>query len=397
MMIVTLVDLPDEALTRRLVEIRKQERSLLVEFLRYLAELDRRKTVVVQGYPSLFSFCTDFLGLSKGSAFRRTTAARLLARFPLVAEYLADGRLNLTTLVELRDVLDEAHLVEILERAADRTEEQVKELVAALRPQAAPADLLRKLPDRRNDCSGSGPKPSIANTIEPALAPLPPPASALVAAPGASPSVEPARAPLPPPASALVAAPAARPWVAVRPDARSAARLEPIAPERHVLRVTVGSDFVADLEAVRQALSHKLPGGGLEEVLHECLRVTLAQVERRRFGADKKSSATEPPPGSRYVPVAVRKEVWKRDGGCCAFVGSTGRRCDSRHQVELHHLDPFAMGGRATAANLTLRCRVHNHHAAEQDYGAEHIARKVASHHARRDAGTAPTIPGLVD
>ena len=368
-MIGTLADLPDETLTRRLLETRKQERRLLVELLGYLAELDRRKTVVAQGYPSLFSFCTDSLGLSKASAFRRTTAARLLRRFPLVAEYLADGRLNLTTLVELRDVLDEAHLVEILDGAAGRTEDQVKELVAALRPQAAPADLLRRLPDRRNHCTGSGPKPSVASTVEPALAP-------------------------PPLASVLVAAPVAPPSVAVRPEARSGARLEPIAPERHVLRVTVGPDFVADLEAVRQALSHELPGGGLEEVLHACLRLTLAQVERRRFGAGKQTSATEPPSGSRYVPVTVRKEVWKRDGGCCAFVGSTGHRCNSRHQVQLHHLDPFAMGGRATAANLTLRCRVHNHHAAEQDYGAEHIARKVASRRARRHASTSPTLPG---
>jgi hypothetical protein len=371
MMIVNLANLPAEALTRRLLEIRKQERSLLVEFLGYLAELDRRKTVVVQGYPSLFSFCTDFLGLSKASAFRRTTAARLVARFPLVAEYLGDGRLNLTTLVELRDVLDEAHLVEILDGAAGRTEEQVKELVAALRPQAAPADLLRKLPTRRNDCSGSGPKPSRANAVEPAPAqPLP---------------------------SALAAVPVAPPSAAVRSEARPAARLDPIAPERHVLRVTVGPDFVADLESVRQALSHKLPGGGLEEVLHECLRVTLAHLERRRFGAGKKSSATDPPSGSRYVPVAVRKEVWTRDGGCCAFVGSTGRRCNSRHQVQLHHLDPFALGGRATAANLTLRCRVHNCYAAEQEYGAEHIARKVASHRARRNASTSPTIFGLFE
>jgi 5-methylcytosine-specific restriction endonuclease McrA len=370
MMIVTLADLPDETLTRRLLEIRKQERRLLVEFLGHLAELDRRRTVVAQGYPSLFSFCTDFLGLSKASAFRRTTAARLLRRFPLVAEYLGDGRLNLTTLVELRDVLDEAHLVEILDRAAGRTEEQVRELVAALRPQAAPPDLLRKLPDRRNHCSGSGPKPSVSNAVEPAAR-----TQSL--------------------ASVLAAAPVAPPSAAVRPEVRSAARLEPIAPERHVLRVTVGPDFVADLEAVRQALSHKLPGGGLEEVLHECLRVTLAAVERRRLGAGKKRSAKEPPSGSRYVPVAVRKEVWKRDGGCCAFVGSTGRRCNSCHQVQLHHLAPFAMGGPATAANLTLRCRVHNHHAAEQDYGAEHIARKVASHRARHKASTSPTIPGL--
>ncbi len=393
MMIEALADLPDEMLTRRLLEIREQERRLLVEFLGYLAELDRRKTVVVQGYPSLFSFCTDFLGLSKASAFRRTTAARLLARFPLVAEYLADGRLNLTTLVELRDVLDEAHLVEILEGAAGRTEEQVKQMAAALRPRTAPADLLRKLPDRRNDCSGSGPKPSVAKTVEPAV----PPRAANTVEPALPPravnTVEPSSPP--PLAWDLAAAPAAPPSAAARAGARSAARLDPIAPERHVLRVTVGSDFVADLEAVRQALSHKLPAGGLEEVLHECLRVTLAQVERRRFGTGSKSSATEPSPGSRYVPVAVRREVWTRDGGCCAFVGSAGRRCSSRHQVQLHHLDPFAMGGRTTTANLTLRCRVHNQYAAEQDYGAQHIARKVASHRARRKADSSPTIPGL--
>jgi 5-methylcytosine-specific restriction endonuclease McrA len=369
MMAENLTELSDEALTRRLLENRKQERRLLVEFLGYLAELDRRKVVVAQGYPSLFSFCTDSLGLSKAAAFRRTTAARLLARFPIVARYLSDGRLNLSTLVELRDVLDEAHLIEILDRAAGRTEEQVKELVATLRPRAAPADLLRKLPDPRNDCRGSGPEPSVAGTVELPLSPTQ--------------------------ATGSAAAPAPPPSAVVRPEGRSASRLEPIAPERHVLRVTVGSGFVADLEAVRHALSHRLPGRGLEEVLHECLRVTLAQVERRRSGGSRTGLATEPPAGSRYVPMAVRREVWQRDGGCCAFVGSAGRRCSSRHQVQLHHLDPFARGGRATAANLTLRCRVHNQQAAEQDYGAEHIAHKVASHRARRKAN-ASVIEGVV-
>jgi 5-methylcytosine-specific restriction endonuclease McrA len=368
-----LNDLSDDALTIRLVEIRKQERGLLVEFLCYLAELDRRKTVLALGFPSLFSFCTDHLGFPKASAFRRTTAARLLARFPLVAEYLADGRLNLTTLVELRDVLDEAHLIEILDRAAGRNEDQVKELVAALRPQPAPADLLRKLPDRRNDCGGSGAELAAAGAAHRAPAPAPPPPAAL-----------------PPPA-----APPLPPRSALRPATTPAASLQPIAPERHVLRVTVGAAFAADLEAVRHALSHKLPAGSLEDVLHECIRVTLQNIERRRAGAGTKQTAESPPPGSRYVPAAVRNEVWRRDGGQCAFVGSTGRRCTSRHQLELHHLLPFAMGGPPTAANLALRCRVHNRHAAEQDYGREHIARKVAASRFRDDLAAPATLPGL--
>jgi 5-methylcytosine-specific restriction endonuclease McrA len=360
-----LADLSDQALTSRLLQIRKDERLLLVECLGYLAELDRRKAVLSLGYGSLFSFCTEFLSMTKASAFRRTTAARLLARFPVVADYLADGRLNLTTLVELRDVLDEAHLVEILDRAAGRTEDQVKELVASLRPQPAPADLLRRLPSPRNASGGSGPAPAATNGPSAALAP--PPAF------------------LPPP----VLAPATAVQVARPP----AARLHPIAPEQHVLRVTVSAEFVANLEAARRALSHKLPGGELAEVLHEGLRAILANADRRRRGTGKTSSPSMPPPGSRYVPAAVRDEVWRRDGEQCAFIGSTGHRCTSRHQLQVHHLHPFALGGPPIAANLALRCRAHNLHAAEQDYGREHIAAKVAARKAR--AHSAPTLPVL--
>jgi hypothetical protein len=136
-------------------------------------------------------------------------------------------------LAELRDVLDEAHLGEILDRAAGRTEDQVKELVVSLRPQPAPADLLRRLPSPRNDSGGSGPAPPAASDTSAALAPPPAPLS------------------LPPPISAP-----ATPVQVTRPRP---ARLEPIAPEQHVLRVTVSAKFVANLQAARQALSHELP------------------------------------------------------------------------------------------------------------------------------------------
>src|SRR5678815_3628849 len=92
-MMKSLADLPASALTARLYEIRKEERALLVEFLQYLNELDRRGTVLELGFPSLFAYCTDQLGMNKAKASRRTTAARLLRRFPVVGEYLADGRL----------------------------------------------------------------------------------------------------------------------------------------------------------------------------------------------------------------------------------------------------------------------------------------------------------------
>ena len=92
MMTTSLSSLAPDLLTARLHELRGQERRLLVELLRHLAEVDRRRLHLELAFPSLFAFATGFLGYSKAAAFRRTTAARLLARFPVVADHLADGR-----------------------------------------------------------------------------------------------------------------------------------------------------------------------------------------------------------------------------------------------------------------------------------------------------------------
>ena len=55
-------------------------------------------------------------------------------------------------------------------------------------------------------------------------------------------------------------------------------------------------------------------------------------------------------------PAEVKRVVWKRDEGRCAFVGTHGR-CTERGFLEVHHLIPFADGGEATVDNLQLRRR----------------------------------------
>ncbi|MBI3181678.1 MAG: HNH endonuclease, partial [Myxococcales bacterium] len=51
------------------------------------------------------------------------------------------------------------------------------------------------------------------------------------------------------------------------------------------------------------------------------------------------------------------------------------RRCNSRHQLEIHHLRPFAHAGEATPDNLMLACKRHNSHCARLDFGEEYMAR----------------------
>ena len=68
---------------------------------------------------------------------------------------------------------------------------------------------------------------------------------------------------------------------------------------------------------------------------------------------------------SRYIPAAVRREVWRRDRGRCSYVPhhsgrESGRRCGSRYRLEIDHIVPFALGGANELSNLRLHCEAHH-------------------------------------
>ena len=74
--------------------------------------------------------------------------------------------------------------------------------------------------------------------------------------------------------------------------------------------------------------------------------------------------------GSRHIPAAVRRIVWMRDNGQCAFVGTSGR-CTERGFLEFHHVVSFADGGTAGVENIQLRCRAHNQYECDEWFGAQ--------------------------
>ena len=108
-------------------------------------------------------------------------------------------------------------------------------------------------------------------------------------------------------------------------------------------------------------------------------KAKLAKTTRAR----KQSRATRH--GSRHVPSAVKREVWTRDGGQCAFVGTAGR-CRESGFLEYHHVVPFADGGDAVTTTIQLRCRAHNAYEAEEWFGATIVRER----HTHMQTGSGP-------
>jgi hypothetical protein len=149
-----------------------------------------------------------------------------------------------------------------------------------------------------------------------------------------------------------------------------------LAPQRYRVQFTIGAGTHEKLRRAQELLRREIPDGDPGAIFDRALALLLEDVARKKLAAAAKpprrgSRVHHPSPGtrSRHIPAHVKRAVWRRDGGRCAFVTGHGRRCTERAFLEFHHREPYAMGGETTVANVSLRCRAHNVYEAELDFG----------------------------
>ncbi len=362
-------------LTARLADLLRNERAALAEFLVVLADFDRRRLWAELGHASLFYFLHRELGLSKGPAFYRKTAAELIQRYPEIVEPLRDGRICLTSIVEVAKVITPENRAEVLPRFFALSKREAREVSAALLPACAPP--LREVVTvvRAPASAASPPRPPAAPLAGALISDAP--RLALVARPAVLPE-EPARA------NRHV------PDVACTPRGqaqRPALEIDPLTADLRRLHVTVSRRLLDKLDAARAALSHSHPGASADEILEAGLDLLLDRAAKRRglVQRPRKSmpapEAPEPGPANaatdrgrrdpkaRYIPADVRRAVWLRDGGRCQFPLASGGVCGSTHRLEIDHIRPVALGGESTVEGCRLLCKPHNDLAAREAFG----------------------------
>ena len=312
------------------------ERHATAALIGSLAELDARRLYLGEGCSSLFTYCTQVLHLSEHAAYGRIEAARATRRFPMVLERLAEGALTLTAVGLLAPHLTMDNHRELLDAARHKTKREVEQIVATLCPRPAVPSSVRKLPSS--------------------------PAQLPAARPTAS-----AEAAIAPPTPSLQESETRRRPAALLGRAPS---VEPLAPERYKVQFTLDGANMALLRRAQALMRHRVPDGDVGAVFTLALTALVEAVEKTRLAATARprTSSRASKNDSRAIPAAVRREVWARDEGRCAFVGTRGR-CTETGFLEFHHVHPYAAGGEPVAANTELRCRSHNQYEAELFFG----------------------------
>jgi HNH endonuclease len=337
----SLAGLSDNQLLAEVRRLVANERRATAALIRSLMELDARRLYLREGCSSLFTYCTQVLHLAEGAAYNRIEAARAARRFPLILDAIEDGALTLTAGRLLARHLTAANHRDVLASARHKSKREVELLISKMNPRPSTPPMIRKLPVRHQ------------NTVDAASTVT----SHTVGSATAEPPVADFRAPSDNTHFGSVG--------------KSGAAVTPLAPERYKVQLTISRETHNMLRRVQDLLRHKLPNGDLAVIFDRALTLLLAELERRRCAATPSPRVSGPGTmGSRHIPAGVKREVWTRDAGQCAFVGTNGR-CRETGFLEFHHVEPYAEGGRATVDNIQLRCRSHNLYEALLVFGQE--------------------------
>jgi hypothetical protein len=156
--------------------------------------------------------------------------------------------------------------------------------------------------------------------------------------------------------------------------------MQPLAPSRYLLKVTVSDAFQRKLQQAQDLMMHRIPDRDVAKVLELALDQLIAARMKEKYavGATPRHRQKQARQRTRAIPAEIKRTVYQRDGGQCSFVGVDGRRCSARNQLEFHHCLPFGRGGDHDADNISLTCRQHNALFARRDYGDSFIAAKIS-------------------
>ncbi|MGE3757085.1 MAG: HNH endonuclease [Pseudobdellovibrionaceae bacterium] len=301
----------------------KEERRITVEVLHHFRELEHRKIFLEKGYPSLFAYIVKELGYSDSAAYRRIEAMRALKELPDIESKIEFGSVNLTTLAKVQtyfkaekkdgNVISPSRKTELIESLENKSTREVEKVLLELRPQAVQEEIVRA-----------------------------------------------------------------------------------ITSEHTELKVVLNKELKGDLDQIKNLLSHKYPNMNYTDLIGVLAKNALqrlapnlkkkrADPENRKTESQRNSKAeskvtsqsdnqreaTSSPKvnpqnetyakRSRYIPTAIKREVWVRDQGECTFKNhKTGQACGSKKFLDYDHIKPFSFGGESTAENLRLLCRGHN-------------------------------------
>ena len=394
----TVSGLSDDQLLEQTGKLARLDHEVQVVVIDHLCEIEARRLYLRRGYSSPFDYVTRGLGYSAGAAWRRIGAMKLCVRIDGVRERLRDGSLTLDAAAQLqaaferrdrkrkrererareardsaaspkrrpsgialagparppapKPALDLSAQKALVQEAVGKSTRQVMQMLAGVDPAlVAPAERMRPLSEGRwelkavidEECQrGLEQLKGLLSHVDPHMT-----FGQLVGR-----LVQ----------EGLDRHDPGRPRRGRRTSGRPAGAEQPSAPKRSAppAEITGGSPARVQCDGDHQGASstngsvrpgrvataapksqrRDMDAGAFRPKWHRDLGRQGPSAEKRPARpAGATTSAPKSRATGRAIPAAVKRRVWQRDGGRCGYVDPrTGRRCVSRHLLQVDHV-----------------------------------------------------------
>lgn len=317
--------LNDNTLLDEVKALVRREKEIIVEVIEYLKEIEVRKLHLARGYSSMFTFSVEFLGYSEAEAHIRIQAARLTQVLPEVSEKIQSGELSLSV--------------------AAATQSHFRKENIRRKEQGQPFLNVKEKREALELVTGSSRREAEQNlNIHFAQT------SAKTLSFVVSPEVE-----------------------------EKINKLMDLMAHKNFDR-DLGKmvELLVDAELERYERKHgtvqiKLQAEVPNQDLPKDGYLVKAQSGESLFQQSESAVETKTTPKkpsgwrsqarhrNRYIPRNAKTLVWTKYKGQCTYQDPlTGKKCCSKHGIQIDHKLALAKGGRHQAENLTLLCAGHN-------------------------------------
>lgn len=143
----------------------------------------------------------------------------------------------------------------------------------------------------------------------------------------------------------------------VQPKALTKERIKVLTPEYSELKLNISKELESKLRRAQEVLRT----GNLEQTLENLVELALnykdpvrkaERVQNKQTAVQHRTCDVRP---KRYIPAAIRHQVFLRDQGKCTF-----KNCNETRNTEVHHKILISRGGRHTLENMTTLCYAHH-------------------------------------
>ena len=376
----TVSGLSDDQLLEQTGKLARLDHQIQVFVIDHLCEIDARQLYLRRGYSSPFDYVTRGLGYSAAAAWRRINAMKLCVRIEGVRERLRDGSLTLDAAAQLQGAFERRDR----ERAPEARSATAGAGSAARPYRSAPAGPARRSAveadvgrigaegaggggGRQEHAAGdadAGRSRSGAGRCRPIKDA---PAAARVVGSSRWRSTRSASAGW---SSSRGLLTHVDPHMTL---GQLVGRLVKEGLERHDPSRPRRSRPTANRTADAERTSAPKQSASPTEITSSPTEARQGQDQERPSSTSGSERPAQPActttsaPKSRApghaIPAAVKREIWQRYEGRCGYIDPrTGRRCASRHLLQVDHVFPYAMGGGAEPDNLRLLCAAHHRH-----------------------------------